>query len=188
MKKRLALILLFVSFPMAAYTFDFSVQYYVPTLFGISSGPAATITRFQNNDSESRFLIPFEVKVAALSFHDFTLSGNAITSFFIEDDIFSSFNLSVGASLFYNRGNAAKMSGLFISLYPLYEYPLFAFGKEPGLTWKMAADIGYSLVLFNLLQLNIFSRYMFIWRGEEFGIAPDVGITIGVHLPRRTQR
>ena len=172
-------------FPMLGHSMDFSIQYYLPTLFGISSGSSATVSRFENINSDSRFLIPVETKFSTLDFYDFTLSGNAITSFYIEDNSFSSFNISIGATLFYNEGNTAKMSGWFLSIYPIYEYPLIAFGKKPILSWRMAADIGYSFVLLNKLQFNIFSRFIFIWRGSEAGIVADIGITIGVYFPNR---
>jgi hypothetical protein len=183
MKNKFFVIIFITVFPVFSHSMDYSVQYYLPTLLTISSGGGAVITRFKNSDSESRFLIPVELKISALQFEYFTLSGNTMVSYFIEENEFSSLNMSLGISLFYDRNKPIRMTGWFLSLYPVYELPVIAFGKEPILTWRMAADHGYSLVIFDVVQFNIYVRYLFLWLGSEFGAIADVGITVGVRLP-----
>jgi hypothetical protein len=180
MKGKQVFIIILLFLPVYGQSLDFAFQYYAPTLFGIVSGNAATLARFEDCESDSRFLIPLETKVLALRFGAFALSGNAIASPYIEDDSFGSLNVSLGASLYLNRRTSSPLRGWYLSLYPLYELPLLADGKQPWLDWRTTLDLGYSFD-FGPLSLGAFSRYMVAWQGSDVFFLPDLGVTVGFH-------
>jgi hypothetical protein len=181
MKRKWIFIIILALLPVYGQSFDFALQYYAPTLFGIASGGAAPLARFEDHESDSRFLIPVEAKMLALRFGAFALSGNVIISPYIENSSFSSLNVSVGTSLYLNRRQSSPLKGWHLSLYPLYELPLLANGKQPWLAWRAALDLGYSLD-FGPISLAAFSRYMAAWRGSAVSFWPDLGLVFGVHF------
>ena len=181
MKGKWIVVIALTFLPVAGQSLDFAVQYYAPALFGIASGAAAPLARFEDHESDSRFLIPLETKALALRFGAFALSGNAVISHYYEDGAFSSLNVSLGASLYLNRRRSSPMRGWYLSLYPLYELPLLTGGKQPWLSWRTALDLGYSLDL-GLLYLSAFSRGMAAWRGLDVSFWPDLGVAIGFHF------
>jgi len=179
MKLRVFLFL-FVFLPGVAFPMDISVQYYIPSLLGVSSGRTAAVSRFEGVYSDYRSLHPVEVRFSILRYYDISMSGNAIASIYVEDGRFSSLNLSTGASIFYRYDKTASMTGLFLSVYPIYELPLIAMGKTPFFNWRMAADFGLSFLLLRRIPLKIYSRAIFVWRsGYDLLIIPDIGISLG---------
>ena len=162
---------------------DVSFQYYLPAFFGIASGEAATVSRFENYESNSRYLIPVENKISILYYEAFSMSLNSIFSIYIEDKLFSSINYSAGISAFLHGCQTLAMTGWFISLYPIYELPVIYDRRKKSLCdWRTAADIGYSIVLFKVLQINAYTRFFFVWLDSEFGVLPDAGISLGIRL------
>ncbi|MDR3122740.1 MAG: hypothetical protein LBU16_03050 [Treponema sp.] len=180
MKGKGILVSILVLLPVSGQALDFALQYYAPALLGIVSGEVPLLALFEDHESDSHFLIPLETKVLALRFDAFALSGNAIVSLYLEDGSFSSLNVSVGASLYLNRRRSSPMKGWYLSLYPLYELPLFTGGKQPWLDWRAALDLGLS-VDFGLICLGAFSRYVAAWRGSDVLPLADWGITAGFH-------
>jgi hypothetical protein len=180
MKGKWFLVIILTFLPVSGQPQDFVLQFYAPSLVGIAAGNEPLLARFEDHESENRYLMPFETKVLALRFGALALSGNAIVSPYIEDGSFSSLNVSVGASLWQNRRRSSPMKGWYLSLYPLYELPLFASGKQPWFDWRTALDLGFS-VDFGLIRLGAFSRYVAAWQGSDVLFLPDLGVTVGFH-------
>ncbi|MDR2516067.1 MAG: hypothetical protein LBC88_01650 [Spirochaetaceae bacterium] len=168
--------------PVRASALDFVVQYYAPTLFGIASGTAASLDLFENQESDSRFLLPVESKLLALRFGAFAFSFNTIVSVYSEDRAFGSLNLSVGAGLYLNRRETSPLRGWYIALYPLYELPVIAPGKQPFWDWRAALDLGFSADVFGPLYISFFTRIFAALRGAEWTFLPDAGIAVGLHF------
>lgn len=181
MKGKLIFVIILTFLPVYGQSLDFAFQYYAPTLFGISSGKAAPLARFEDHESDYRFLIPLETKVLALRFGAFALSGNVVISPYLENSAFSSLNISLGGSLYLNRRISSPMRGWHLSLYPLYELPLLTDGKQPLFAWRAALDLGYSLDL-GPISLSAFSRYMAAWSDSAVSFWPDLGVAVGVHF------
>jgi hypothetical protein len=181
MKGKWFFVIILALLPVYGQSLDFAFQYYVPTIVGIVSGDATPLARFEDHESDTRFLLPLETKVLALRFGAFALSGNAIISPYLEDGAFSSLNVSVGASLYLNRRHSSPMRGWYLSLYPLYELPFLTGGKQPWFAWRTALDLGYSFDL-GPLSLGAFSRAMACWRGSDSMFWPDLGLTVGIHV------
>jgi len=206
-KRLFFLVLVLAAVPKTGHAVNALIQYYVPTLFGIVSGPGGVLSVFEDHDSNRPCLIPVEVKIPMLRFGNTLLSWNTIISPFLEGGSFSSLNLSLGLSFFYDlrwfwnlrifrgdngyendtiiandRIDPLGMSSWFTSIYPIYDRPMLAMGKTPMLSWKMAIDMGRSINFLRFIHTSIFVRSIIFWQGSTVGVVPDIGITLGFRL------
>jgi len=184
---KLYMFAIFLFFPLFVCSTEIAIQYYPPSLLGITSGSTEMVSSFKNRESQTRFLIPFEIAAPLLyGLHGdkFSLSGNAILSTFIEDKKFSSLNLSIGSGFFYDIFQVGPpMKGLFFSIYPIYELPIIALGKSSRLAWRTALDAGYSFLFADVLRITLYSRYPFLWlKDGSFLVVVDFGVTFGFHF------
>jgi len=169
---------------ISVYSLDMSFQFYLPSNFGIASGETATFSSFEKHDTDSRCLIPIENKICIFNYNDgYSISVNSILSLYLEDKSFNSINYSAGISLFGNQFQSLSMTGVFFSLYPIYELPIiYDIGNKRFYDWKMAADIGYSIALFKLLQINVYTRLFFVWLDSNCEYMLDAGISLGIRF------
>jgi hypothetical protein len=168
------------------------VQYYMPSLLGITSGEGAVFHQLKPQ-VKSRFLIPIETKVPLSSLFDrLGLSGLGMLSTYLEDGKIGSFNISLGVGFHpdFDPAKTSFMNGLYISLYPLYELPLLQIqGGTPLASWKGAFDIGIAFDVFSTpLCASIYMRTVVFWLDSYFGVIPDFGMTIGWHFFERRWR
>ena len=206
-KKLFFLVLVLAVVPKAGHAVNAVIQYYVPTIFGIVSGPGGALSAFEDHDSDRRCLIPIEIKIPMLRLGNTLLSWNTIITPFLEDGSFSSLNLSLGLTFFYdlrwfwnlrifrgddgeenetivanNRVDPLGMSSWFTSIYPIYDRPVVAMGKTPMLSWKMAIDMGRSINFLRFIHTSFFVRTIIFWQDSTVGVVPDIGITVGFRL------
>jgi hypothetical protein len=168
------------------------VQYYIPSLFGITSGEGAIFHQLKPQ-VKSRFLIPIEAKIPLYSLFDVLgLSGLGMLTTYLEDGTIGSFNISLGAGfhLDFDPTKPSFMQGMYISLYPLYELPLIPIqGGTPLVYWKGAFDLGIAFDLFSTpFCASIYMRTILFWLDSYFGAIPDFGMTIGWHFLERRGR
>jgi hypothetical protein len=169
---------------VSAYSLDMSFDFYLPSLSGITSGDVETFSSFENNASDSRYLMPIENKICIFNYNDeYSISVNSILSLYIEDKSFNSINGSAGISFFSNQFQSLSMTGVFFSLYPVYEIPIiYDYRNKRSFDWKMAFDFGYSIALFKLLQINIYTRFQFVWLDSDYESMLDLGISLGFRI------
>jgi hypothetical protein len=176
-------ILFFLSIASAIYSADFLIQWYIPSSFGFSSGGGMIFHQFEDREIGSRAIIPFEAKAGIAQLGEIALSVNGIISVYMEDEALSSINTSLGLGIRPSSsiGFKSAFSGLFFSLYPLYEAPLIAFGKTPVVTWKGAFDIGCGFEPLPIIPLYIggYIRLIFVANSTDWTVVPDAGLTCG---------
>jgi hypothetical protein len=170
------------------YAADWVLQGYLPSFFGFVCSGGAIIYQFEDREIDKRMIIPFEAKIVATKLGPVALSGNAMLSLYFENAALSSINTSTGISISAANRFSSPLSGLYFTFYPMYEFPVIAFGKKPLMTWKAATDLGIGISLTPTpLYFSIYGRMIYYWRGSDFSLTPpDVGITIGWHFQEKT--
>jgi hypothetical protein len=167
------------------------VQYYIPSLFEIVSGEGAIFHQFKQV-VKSRFLIPIETKILISPLFDaIGFSGLGTLTTYFEDGTLGSFNISLGVGFHdHNLAKTSFLQGLFISLYPLYEFPLVQIQGGGTIDyWKAAFDIGFGFDVFSTpLYTSIYMRTVFFWDDSHFTSVPDFGITIGLRFKEKPAR
>jgi hypothetical protein len=182
--KRKFFMFLYFFVTVTVYSLDMSFEYYLPSVLGMASGETKMFSSFENNEIGSRFIIPLENKICVLNYKDeFSISVNSILSLYIEDNSFNSINYSAGISLFGNQFQTLSMTGIYFSFYPVCELPIiYDTGKKRFFDWKMATDLGYSITLEKLLQINLYTRLYYIWLDSKYEYLIDAGISLGFRL------
>jgi hypothetical protein len=166
------------------------VQYYIPSVFGIVSGEGAGFHQFKQV-VKSRFLVPIETKILLTTlFDEVGLSGLGTITTYFEDGILGSFNVSLGVGFHeHNQAKTSFLQGVFISLYPLYEFPLVMVQGGTMNYWKMAIDIGIGLDVFSTpLYTSIYMRMILLGDDSHFTAFPDFGLTIGLRFKGKPRR
>jgi hypothetical protein len=159
------------------------MQYYIPSLLGTVSGSASIIEQFEGLEVTDRLLIPLEGRIFMKSFNQFSLALGFISSPYIQNTVFGSMNLSVGAGLYHTDNNTLKLTGLHIFLYPMYDIPVYSEGKTPLVDWKAAFDLGYAFCSEKLpIYLNVYERNILYWRDSEWNFAFDLGVSVGFYF------
>ncbi|GHU03232.1 hypothetical protein FACS1894147_06800 [Spirochaetia bacterium] len=187
----LAALLSLISFQ--AYTLeinlrgDIAVQYYPPSAGEIDTEKAWVIHRFEGSETTNHWLIPLEVKYAftRIGESSFYLFGDGGISFYFEDSGLASINTSLGIGVNWSldKEGLRALKGTYITLYPLCEFPVFAFGKTAIHPWKFAAEIGLAGDLLPLpIYISVYIRAVFFptYTDAVIGSAPHgLGLTIG---------
>ena len=113
---RKILLTVFLFSPLTAFSTELALQYYLPSVLGVTSGKAQPISHPDEEfETDRRFLIPMELLVPLRNKERFSLSWNNIVSFFVKDDSFASLNISTGIALFFSE-NRLPMTGHFLVL------------------------------------------------------------------------
>jgi hypothetical protein len=181
MKQKICAVL-FIGLSISVYANEWVVQYYIPSFFGLTSGVGGLLYDFKDTDTiNDSFIIPLEAKIHIINIGNFGFSVNGGASLYLQNSAFGSINLTAGISS-YN--SAYPLEGLFISFYPIYEFPVTAIGKEPVFNWKMAMDIlGFS---FNFDPSPVYAsgyfRSIFFYIGKNWAAVMDFGLTVGIYL------
>jgi hypothetical protein len=158
------------------------VQYYIPSLLGIVSGEGAAFHQFKQV-VKSRLLIPVETKMLlATLFDEVGLSGLGTVTTYFEDGTLGSFNVSLGVGFHgHNQAKTSFLQGMFISLYPVYEFPLVQIqGGSLFVDWKAAFDWGFGVNVFSTpLYVSVYWRTILFGIDSHFSAVPDFGLTFG---------
>jgi hypothetical protein len=183
-------IIMFLLAASTLYGQEAVVQYYIPSLFGIVSGEGAAFHQFKQ-EVKSRFLIPIETKILISPLFDTVgFSGLGTITTYFEDGTLGSFNVSLGVGFHgHNLAKTSFLQGLFISLYPLYEFPLVRIQGGAMDYWKAACDIGFGFDVFSTsFYTSIYMRMVFFGDDSHFALFPDFGLTIGLRFKGKSVR
>jgi len=127
--------------------------------------------------------LPIEVRqtIAKFSFAD--LMAACGLSFYYENRVLSSINLSGGLTFgygYHENENFFIFQSTNITIYPIYEFPLAIFCKTPVIPWKFALDLSFEIIQLRRVSLNTYFRVIGLYgkNGVVVGL-PDVGFTLG---------
>jgi hypothetical protein len=179
------------------YSIDLAVISYLPSAWGRVAGNNVVWNRFKGREEVEAISIPVEVKCAVV-FSDFlVLSAIAGYSFYVEDEFegFASHNVSFGFSISAPHetfGETTGLAGFYTSVYPLYEFPVATYGKDPLASWKIALDTGYGINMGMegsgiYIYINGYMRTVGVFAStggttKFFLNLPDFGIALGFHV------
>jgi hypothetical protein len=178
----------------SGYGLDLAVVSYLPSFFGRTVGTDTVWNRFKGREDVEALSIPVEVKFVAASVGPVALSPIAGYTFYVEDDFegAASHNVSLGVN--FNATREARQTqmgliGFYTSVYPLYEFPLVTYGKDPVAPWKIALDVGCAI---NMgidgsgiyFYLSVYSRMIGAFADRGGGATfhlnwPDFGMALG---------
>jgi hypothetical protein len=195
-KKFLAVLLLVIA--SGVYGVDFAVLGYLPSLRGYVAGTNAIWNRFEGREDVEALTLPCEIRFVVASVRSVVLHAIGGYTFYVENDLdgVASCNVSLGLGfcdeLDY-RGMPVRLTGLSFNLYPLYEFPVATFGKEPIARWKFAMDAGLAFNLFSTgdsracLYVNLYARMIgaFVATRDISKLIPvpwDFGAALGLRF------
>jgi hypothetical protein len=192
--KRLCAALFFIA-AYSAYSIDLAVIGYLPSLDNRVAGTNTVWNRFEGREEVEAMSVPVEVKCVVASFGSVALSIIGGYTFYVEDEFegFTSHNVSLGCGFSTLRKEAGAQTGLvgfYTSVYPLYEFPVATYGKEPIAPWKIALDAGYGIDLGieggPYIYINLYARMIGAFKVKDGGGFrlnwPDIGIALGFHI------
>lgn len=194
--KKLLFLIICIVCSKAGYGLDWAFQVYLPSLFNFASG----FYQFTENsaDERERYIQSLEFKFLVGKAGPVAFSTNGITSLYIGDGNFSSFNMSLGLGISHARSDKSPLQGLYLTLYPVYEFPLITLGKMPLSDWKAAIDIGiaigidfnFNTLLRTALYLSLYGRMICFWKDKVYplGAVPDFGFAVGFHFQEKIYR
>jgi hypothetical protein len=199
--KRLFASILFITASFV-YSVDLAVMSYLPSLHGKVVGADVTWNRFKEREEVKAMSIPVEVKCVVAPLGSLVLSAIAGYTFYVEDEYegFASHNISLGCGFSTSQditmqgvatGQKTGLVGFFVSVYPLYEYPVATYGKDPIAPWKTALDVGFGTSIgaegSPHIYINMYARMVGAFMEKDGGTAfrlnwPDFGIALGFHI------
>jgi hypothetical protein len=179
------------------YSIDLAVVSYLPSLFERVAGSDVVWNRFKGREDVEALSIPVEVKFLAASAGPVALSAIAGYTFYVEDDFEGAASHSVSLGLGFSAMREEQeprlgLIGFYTSVYPLYEFPVATYGKDPVAPWKIALDVGYAG---NIgiegsgvyIYLSVYSRMVGAFADTDGGTKfrlnwPDFGIALGFYI------
>jgi hypothetical protein len=187
--------MLFFITTFSVYGIDFVVVDYLPSVRGRVAGTDVIWNRFQGREDVEGLSLPFEMKLGIASAGPVALSAIAGYTLCAEDGIgLASVNISLGAGFSSLKMAPLKtaLTGFYVGLYPLYEFPLATQGKDPVASWKIALDLGYGISIGTEsdpahIYIYLYSRWLGVFgsiNGRDFFYPnwPDFGIALGFHI------
>jgi hypothetical protein len=202
MKTKLGILIVIIGISGEAYTYewffsyDFSFGYeYIQGIGGV-----VLLTPLMDDPDYTGngvFRTPFEFKIVMYKYFladdPVLITLNSGISFYFSDHSLPNLHLSPGISV-YTPWIFMPDVDVYLSWYPLYEFPLIRMKHEP-LTWTLAGDLGFCIgdIGGTPLFLSIYTRVVCTLLGES-GISslinpgerpeffPDFGVTFGVHF------
>jgi len=159
------------------------IQVYFPSFCEFVSGKHPVFSLFKETDVDydSLYNFPIELRqtMARFSFADLMFTGGL--SFYFENKVLSSVNLSGGLTFGYGYSqDEDHILNINMTIYPIYEFPLAIFWKTPYVPWKFALDINWEIIQLRPISLNMFIRGIGLYttKGPRLGL-PDFGLTVG---------
>jgi len=180
--KRSVITILLLSITSLMFATELKILWYGPSLYGFSMGKNDNSV-FWGNIPEYGAKIQLEVQMPLFSikrtYDNIIISGNTgLSLFWPESTNFRVDYFTIGSSIFFNYFDDS-LSGLFLSVYPLYE---LSYGHEV-FYWQSAIDlIGFS-ICFKSIPLNWggYFRYVFQFDSKNLVTYYDFGLTLGFH-------
>jgi hypothetical protein len=133
------------------------------------------------------FRTPFEIKLVMYKYFiptPVSITLNSGISFYFNNHSLPKLHLSPGISV-YTASIFAQNADVFMSLYPLYEFPLNVLKQEP-LMWTIAWDGGYNFAIGSTpLFFGMYLRLIYTIlgdTGEKVESFLDGGLTFGFHF------
>jgi hypothetical protein len=195
MKRFLIILLFIITFP--AYGLDLAILGYLPSIMGRVAGSDVVWNRFKGREDVGAMSLPVEIKLGIVLVGPVALSAVAGYTFYVEDDFegLASHNISLGLGIGARPKESQPRTALLgfrAGLYPLYEFPVAAHGKDPIAPWKIALDLGYGISMGiadtnPLIHIYLYGR----WVGAFFSVSgrdffypnwPDFGVALGIHF------
>lgn len=176
---------------------DANFQFYLPSLFGTVTGNNAFMKLrkdLENVNKSFSFMVEVRGDIAQAGPFSFSwaFAGNSYIEQGTADRNHASLGFSSGAGLYFHIFPFEKFSlaGLYLFAYPFYNIPVFITNYETNKAsyqsndyhWKVAWDLGYTLVLLDSITVSTYMRNSYGWTssGCDFGL--DFGIAIGLYF------